>query len=87
MAQSKEKRRAVEAAYRKAVVGTRPQYNSREYRRRAQAIAKGGHKCVKCGKPATTANHRKMISKGGTLKGGLNAMCLSCASRQGGKAS
>ena len=79
-------RRAVHNEYRKRVVGTRKQYNLRAYRRAAKAIASSGRKCVVCGKPATTANHRKMISKGGTLKGGLNAMCLSCASRQGGKA-
>jgi hypothetical protein len=87
VAQSTAKRRAVEAAYRKNVVGTRKQYNLRAYRRAAKAIASGGRKCVKCGKPATTANHRKMISKGGTMAGGLNAMCLKCASAQGGKAS
>jgi ribosomal protein S27AE len=87
MAQSKERRRAVEAAYRKNVVGTRKQYNLRSYRLAAQKIASSGRKCVKCGKPATTANHISQISKGGTMKGGLNAMCLKCASAQGGKAS
>jgi hypothetical protein len=87
MVQSKERRRAVEAAYRKNVVGTRTQYNLRAYRRAAKAIASSGRKCVKCGKPATTANHRKLISKGGTMAAGLNAMCLKCASAQGGKAS
>jgi hypothetical protein len=85
MAQSDERRRAVANALRKSK-GARTHYNLREYRRKAQAIAKGGHKCVKCGKPATTANHRKMVSKGGKLSDGLNAMCLSCASAQGGKA-
>lgn len=81
-----EKRRAAANALRKSK-GARTQYNLREYRRRAQAIARGGHKCVVCGKPATTANHRAMVSKGGSLKGGLNAMCLKCASAQGGRAS
>jgi hypothetical protein len=79
-------RRAVHAAYRKAVVGTRPQYNSRAYRRAAKALVASGAKCVECGKPATTANHKAMVSKGGTLKGGLNGMCLKCASAQGGRA-
>ena len=85
MAQSISKRRAVEAALRKRK-GTRTQYNLREYRRRAEAVAKGGHKCVVCGKPATTANHVKPISKGGKL-GRLTPMCLHCASAQGGKLS
>jgi 5-methylcytosine-specific restriction endonuclease McrA len=80
-------RRAVHAAYRKNVVGTRKQYNLRAYRRAAKAVASSGAKCVKCGKPATTANHIRPLSKGGTMTGGLNAMCLKCASAQGGKAS
>jgi 5-methylcytosine-specific restriction endonuclease McrA len=86
MAGSDEKRRAAANALRKRK-GTRPQYNLREYRRRAKAIVASGAKCVVCGKPATTANHRTPISKGGSLKGGLNAMCLKCASAQGGRAS
>lgn len=84
MAQSDAHRRAVEAALRKRK-GARPQYNLREYRRRAEKVASSGAKCVVCGKPATTANHKMPISKGGKLSDGLSPMCLKCASAQGGR--
>jgi hypothetical protein len=83
---SELRRKALANALRKRN-GARTQYNLREYRRRAEKIAHSGAKCVVCGKPATTANHRKMISKGGKLSDGLSAMCLKCASAQGGRAS
>ena len=79
-------KRAVANEYRKKVVGTRKQYNLRSYRRAAKALLAKHPKCVVCGKPATTANHKRKISQGGTMKGGLNAMCLKCASAQGGRA-
>ena len=79
-------RKAVANAYRKRVVGTRKQYNLRAYRRAAKEVANSGRKCVVCGKPATTADHRKMVSKGGKLSDGLRPMCLKCASAQGGRA-
>ncbi len=69
------------------VKGNRPEYNRRDYRRKAAKIADGSRKCVYCGKPADTAHHRTDVAKGGTLTGGLVPASRSCNSRMGGKLS
>lgn len=65
---------------------TKREYDRREYRRNRKRLLEDRPPCVRCGAPATTANHRIPIKAGGTSAlSNLEPMCGPCNSSIGAR--